>query len=286
MLNQYQLAQVKINSLQVLVLAEAKEYEADWLDGGKTVYREGGRFASKGGGDDADKQAAEQVKNAIASLPPEQQKVIKKAMDGANQRIDKLVDSLDKLPPEDQKKIRDFITSPDMKKARNQIAKLYDAADPEAGKRFREVNARIDRELDKGGSLKKILQGIQAVASNVVQGAKEHPELVTGATISAACIVAGGAGAVALFSFPNLLGVGGVFGGLTAAAGGETAGAIASAFASGGLSQMGFAVAAYLATSGVFYMAQDALLLVNKKLRDELAAAQEEYLKELQKFNA
>jgi hypothetical protein len=282
MLDYYQLLQLQCSVFQLLLLAEAKEYDAGWLDGGKKVYREGGRFASKGSSDDADAQAAEQVRNAIASLPPEQQKVIKKAMDGANQRIDKVVESLDKLPPDDQKKIKDFITSPNMKKAREQIAKLYDAADPEAGKKFREVNAKIDGELGKGGSLKKILKGVQNVANNVVQGAKENPELVVGAAISAACVVAGGAGAVALFSLPNLLGVGGVFGGLVAATGGETVGAITAAFASGGLSQMGFGISAYLAVSGVLYTAQDAVLLANKDLRDELQAVQKRYLEDIQ----
>jgi DNA-directed RNA polymerase subunit F len=278
MSNQYELAKARIQTLQILVVAEAKEYDAGWLDGAKKIYREGGRFASKGSGETQNNPVISKISESIrqnaekqfASLTPEKQKKAKEELKTINNGLNELADGIDKMSPEEQEELRKFLASPDVKQVREEVAKLFDSVDKKAGKAFRQVDAKIDKELKEPGTLGKAMKRIQAIANDVIEGVKENPEIVVGAAISAACLIAGGAGVVALFSLPNLFSVGGVWGGLIAITEGATGSAIAQAFAAGGLSQLGFSASVYLVSSGLNNLVLDATMLVNKDIREEI----------------
>jgi flagellin-like hook-associated protein FlgL len=280
---QLALAQSQLSLVKVQAL---KEYSADWLDGGQKVTRdEGGKFASKsrpGGPVDALKrELSDSFKRQFDKLSEEDKKQLRNELKISQKALDDIAAEIDKLPPEDQEKLKEFITSSDYKKAIKEASEWVSNLDKEAGKAFDSTVTKIESTVKKEDKLSNAFKKISGFVRDAVETAQEHPEVVACGAIAAGLAVAGGAGAVALFSLPNLFGIGGLYGGISAIMGEEAIGAIAGAFATGGLSQLGFGLCAYLAVGETVAALQNLGVILNKDLK----AQYEKALDDMKKYN-
>lgn len=273
--------QFAIANSQIILISALKDYEANWLDGGQKVTRdESGKFASKSSStstaDSKTDALGDYLKDNFKKLPKSEQNRLSKALDVSKKTLDELADNFDKMSPEDQKTLKEFIESSNYQRGVREVGKRVSQADPEAGKVFDRTLTKIEGTIKKESRLSGAIKAIGGIVKQAVETAKEHPEIVLAGAMAAGLAVAGGAGAVALFSLPNLFGVGGIWSGLSAAMGGEAIATITSAFATGGLSQLGFSACAYIAIAETMVLSKDLGVLFNKDLKKEYENALKE----------
>ena len=264
-----------INLLQEIKAAalETKEYGADWLGSGKTVNRQGGRFAPKNGSQQQvfDIQTEQETiknegKNIGKSLSTED---AVKALETTTNQIGLAMKGLTK---EERLRLDDLYNNPNVAKANQLALEGVKSVNPEVAKYLKETNDVIMGELKKNRSVTDVLSKAQMHLKDIAKIIKEAPteDKVAGAVLGTA-LVLGGVGAIALFSIPNLIGLGGVFGGISAIAQGAAAGEIAQAFAVGGLSQLGFSLSAYAALNGAWAILQNIKMLEQTRFEQMVA---------------
>jgi len=253
-----------INLLQEIKAAalETKEYGADWLGSGKTVNRQGGRFAPKnGGGSTVDKNdpyyqvyKAGEKEGRFGNT-----KQYLKEMELTINQLDK---ALKGLTEEERLRLDDFSNNPNTKKINNLMMQGISNVNPEMGEYYKKTNDAILGSLKNNRTITDTFKKAKLHLQDIGKILGEHPaEYAIAGTVLATATILGGIGAVALFSIPNLIGLGGVFGGIVSIAQGATAAEIVEAFAIGGLSQLGFSVSAYAVLNGAWAMLQSINML-------------------------
>lgn len=246
--NQCQQAIALLEEIQAAAL-ETKEYEADWLGGGKTINRQGGRFAPKnGGGSSVDKNdpyyKAGKTIGRFGST--------KEAAKKMESTINNMETALKGLTEEERLRLDDYVNSSSVKKAMESTRKGIDSVNPEMGEHFKKTDDALLGGLKKNRTIADVLKKAKMELQDLGKIISKNPEYAVAGTVLAAGMVLGGIGAVALFSLPNLIGLGGVFSGITAIAQGAAAAEIAQAFAVGGLSQLGFSLSVYAMLNGAY----------------------------------
>lgn len=247
--NQCQQAIALLEEIQAAAM-ETKEYEADWLGSGKTINRQGGRFAPKNGGG-----------SSVDTNNPAYKEGQKEGRWGSTKQslkemeltINQLEKALKGLTEEERLRLDDFSNNPNTKKINNLIAQGISDVNPEMGEYYKKTNDAILGGLKNNRTITDTLKKAKLHLQDIGKIIGEHPaEYAIAGTIISAATILGGIGAVALFSIPNLIGLGGVFGGITSIAQGAAAAEIVEAFAIGGLSQLGFSVSAYAVLNGAY----------------------------------
>lgn len=295
---------------QILSLIQAqkiKEYDAPWLKTGIHIYREGGRFASKkdqesdSSGEEIKKLTPSEAKSLVDkglnkqldqtrkiqvnntlwladnTLDPKQKEKILNAVDDYNKQMDEVIEALKTLSQKQDEEVKSLINLPVMEKSRDMIAsKISSIFGKSAGDVAKEINKAVPEAMKKG-KLASVIAFLKDKASNAIQVAKENPELVAVGALAAVAAVAGGAGAIALFSWPNLIGAGGLwtaFGAITQGAG---MGGVASAFASGYAANLGFGLSTLISISGLSMFIKSLMLFgIDPKTIKEMKQFQKE----------
>lgn len=240
-----------INLLQEIKAAtlETKEYGADWLGSGKTVNRQGGRFAPKNGGDssvDVNDPYYKAGKNMGRSGSTKQ------SLERMESTVDQMEKALKGLTEEERLRLDEYVNSSAVKKATESTLKGVNSVNPEMGEYFKKTNDALLGGLKKNKTVIDVLKQAKMELQDLGKIISKNPEYAVAGTVLATGMVLGGIGAVALFSLPNLIGLGGVFTGISAIAQGAAAGEIAQAFAVGGLSQLGFSLSVYAILNGAY----------------------------------
>lgn len=259
-----------INLLQEIKAAtlETKEYGADWLGSGKTVNRQGGRFAPKNGGDssvDVNDPYYKAGKNMGRSGSTKQ------SLERMESTVDQMEKALKGLTEEERLRLDEYVNSSAVKKATESTLKGVNSVNPEMGEYFKKTNDALLGGLKKNKTVIDVLKQAKMELQDLGKIISKNPEYAVAGTVLAAGMVLGGIGAVALFSLPNLIGLGGVFSGITAIAQGAAAAEVAQAFAVGGLSQLGFSLSAYLMLNGAYGILNNLSMLEMTRFNEVVA---------------
>lgn len=259
-----------INLLQEIKAAtlETKEYGADWLGSGKTVNRQGGRFAPKNGGDssvDVNDPYYKAGKNMGRSGSTKQ------SLERMESTVDQMEKALKGLTEEERLRLDEYVNSSAVKKATESTQKGVDSVNPVMGEYFKKTNDALLGGLKKNRTVTDVLKKAKMELQDLGKIISKNPEYAVAGTVLAAGMVLGGIGAVALFSLPNLIGLGGVFSGITAIAQGAAAAEVAQAFAVGGLSQLGFSLSAYLMLNGAYGILNNLSMLEMTRFNEVVA---------------
>ena len=246
--NQCYQAIALLQEIQAAAL-ETKEYGADWLGGGKTVNRQGGRFAPKNGGDSSVDTNDPYYKAGKDMGKHGSTKEAAKRMEFAVVNMEK---ALEGLTEEERLRLDDYVNGSTMRKAMESTRKGINSVNPEMGEHFKKTDDALLGGLKKNRTIADVLKKAKMELQDLGKIISKNPEYAVAGTVLAAGMVLGGIGAVALFSLPNLIGLGGVFSGITAIAQGAAAAEIAQAFAVGGLSQLGFSLSVYAMLNGAY----------------------------------
>lgn len=259
-----------INLLQEIKAAtlETKEYGADWLGSGKTVNRQGGRFAPKNGGDssvDVNDPYYKAGKNMGRSGSTKQ------SLERMESTVDQMEKALKGLTEEERLRLDEYVNSSAVKKATESTLKGVNSVNPEMGEYFKKTNDALLGGLKKNKTVIDVLKQAKMELQDLGKIISKNPEYAVAGTVLATGMVLGGIGAVALFSLPNLIGLGGVFSGITAIAQGAAAAEVAQAFAVGGLSQLGFSLSAYLMLNGAYGILNNLSMLEMTRFNEVVA---------------
>lgn len=247
---------------------ETKEYGADWLGSGKTVNRQGGRFAPKNGGDssvDVNDPYYKAGKNMGRSGSTKQ------SLERMESTVDQMEKALKGLTEEERLRLDEYVNSSAVKKATESTQKGVDSVNPVMGEYFKKTNDALLGGLKKNRTVTDVLKKAKMELQDLGKIISKNPEYAVAGTVLAAGMVLGGIGAVALFSLPNLIGLGGVFSGITAIAQGAAAAEVAQAFAVGGLSQLGFSLSAYLMLNGAYGILNNLSMLEMTRFNEVVA---------------
>ncbi len=259
-----------INLLQEIKAAtlETKEYGADWLGSGKTVNRQGGRFAPKNGGDssvDVNDPYYKAGKNMGRSGSTKQ------SLERMESTVDQMEKALKGLTEEERLRLDEYVNSSAVKKATESTLKGVNSVNPEMGEYFKKTNDALLGGLKKNKTVIDVLKQAKMELQDLGKIISKNPEYAVAGTVLATGMVLGGIGAVALFSLPNLIGLGGVFTGISAIAQGAAAAEVAQAFAVGGLSQLGFSLSAYLMLNGAYGILNNLSMLEMTRFNEVVA---------------
>lgn len=247
---------------------ETKEYGADWLGSGKTVNRQGGRFAPKNGGDssvDVNDPYYKAGKNMGRSGSTKQ------SLERMESTVDQMEKALKGLTEEERLRLDEYVNSSAVKKATESTLKGVNSVNPEMGEYFKKTNDALLGGLKKNKTVIDVLKQAKMELQDLGKIISKNPEYAVAGTVLATGMVLGGIGAVALFSLPNLIGLGGVFSGITAIAQGAAAAEVAQAFAVGGLSQLGFSLSAYLMLNGAYGILNNLSMLEMTRFNEVVA---------------
>lgn len=221
--------------LQLANIVQGKEYSADWLKGGKTVFRQGGKFASH---------------NASAI-----QSNITQAVQKIGDMSDLLQKDISKTSIEAKKTLTSFFSSSGLEKVVDDYAKKLDGIEKGAGKKFNDLTKDAIKLYSQGKPEKAIktakpkftdslnAEGIElglVAGAGLILGA---PALLVSYATGASIVCLSEAMGIKEFSLENLLQVGGIAKGFKAINEGKENSEILQNFAEGGESQASFDVA-------------------------------------------
>jgi hypothetical protein len=221
--------------LQLAHVIESKEYTADWLKGGKTVFRQGGKFASRNSND----------KNSLETVSSQ---AIKKIGDMSNL----LQKDISEASASTKKAITSFFNSPNLQKAVDAYTNKLESIQKGAGEDFKNLTKNGIKLYAEGKPEQAIKQAKPKFtdtlnAEGITVGLIAGAGLMVGAPMALVSYL-GGSSLVLLseamgikeFSLENILQVGGVAKGFNAINEGKEAPEILKAFAEGGKSQASF----------------------------------------------
>lgn len=256
----YELLKLQSILLEASLLSaasETKEYKESWR---KTpVFRQGGRFASKEGGDDTGSQAS--TSDA-------------KKLDAGHNKVqgtaNKIKSALSNFTDAQAKQISSTVASPNVQKAMKAAAEAIDKnISPEAGKAFRQFNGKFTGNFRGTPSVGKAFDKSMEEAKKVIAESAKIGAIGTGIGVAlalggvtgvvGAAMVGVGAGVTALGSkiagkqgsVWTAIGIESVRPGIKAIFEQKSVPEIAEKFTEGGLSQVTFGAGATLVALGV-----------------------------------